>query len=138
MDDMPFFACHAVAANNKILQIFAAKTKAKASKHGGKQRVASKAIKHNVETFKLFEKLKLGAPMTIDDLPECLNQLEASLADYNNKIKEFEVFNAERKRQIMEEGKSFKYGDQQEDDAQEDTVQVDEGEIAGKELAGDE
>jgi len=132
-----------VKKENRDEYFFAPKSKAKASKHGGKQKVASKAIKHNVETFKLFEKLKLGAPMTIDDLPECLNQLEASLADYNNKIKEFEVFNAERKRQIMEEGKSFKYGDQQDDDVQGDTVQGDEGEtetmeFAGKELAGDE
>merc|ERR1712227_3736 len=101
------------------------------------------AIKHNMETWELFEKLKLDAPMTIDDLPECLKKLEASLADYNIKIKEFEAYNAERKRQIMEEGKSFKYGDQQDDDVQGDAVQGNEGEtetieFAGKELDGDE
>merc|ERR1712007_32196 len=76
-----------VKKENRDEYFFAPKSKAKASKHGGKQKVASKAIKHNVETFKLFEKLKLGSPMTIDDLPECLNQLEASLADYNLRSK---------------------------------------------------
>jgi len=132
-----------VKKENRDEYFFAPKSKAKASKHGGKQKVASKAIKHNVETFKLFEKLKLDAPMTIDDIPECLKQLESSLADYNIKIKEFEAYNAERKRQIMEEGKSFKYGDQQDDDVQGDAVQGNEGEtetieFAGKELDGDE
>jgi len=137
-----------VKKENRDEYFFAPKSKAKATKHGGKQKVASKAIKHNVETFKLFEKLKLDAPMTIDDIPECLKQLESSLEDYNIKIKEFEAFNAERKRQIMEEGKSFKYGDQQDDDVQGDdvqgdTVQGDKGEaeaieFAGKELDGDE
>merc|ERR1712137_206544 len=132
-----------VKKENRDEYFFAPKSKARASKQSGKQKVGSKAIKHNVETFKLFEKLKLDAPMTIDDLPECLKQLEASLADYNIKIKEFEAINAERRRQILEEGKSFKYGDGDEDDVQGNIVHGEDGEgesseFAGKQLEGDE
>merc|ERR1712187_346105 len=59
------------------------KTKASKSKHKGKaDGGSSKPIKHNAETFQLFDKLKLDAPITLDDIPPLLEKLEELLAGY--------------------------------------------------------
>jgi len=84
---------------------FYAPTKGK-KKKGKTISEASKAkpIKHNAETFRLFEKLKLDAPITTDVIPDLIEQLEAKLADYNNKVKEWELKREDMKRKILEEG----------------------------------
>merc|ERR1719414_1321304 len=53
----------------------AAKKKGKSKNKGAKEGVA-KPIKHNAETFKLFDQLKLNAPITTDDVPGVLENLE--------------------------------------------------------------
>merc|ERR1712187_107685 len=79
------------------------KTKASKSKNkGGKAEGSSKPIKHNAETFQLFDKLKLDAPITTDDIPPLLEKLEEQLADYQEKVKEWQASRDEMKRKILE------------------------------------
>merc|ERR1712014_324309 len=58
----------------------------------------SKPLKHNIETFALFDKLKINAPMSTDDLPSVLEQLEAQMVSYNEKVKVWEEKMADRRR----------------------------------------
>merc|ERR1740129_2522836 len=74
------------------------KAKAKGTQAEGK----AKPIKHNAETFRLFEKLKLDAPITTDDIPGTLEKLEAQLEDFKEKVKKWEATRAEQKRKILE------------------------------------
>merc|ERR1719478_604289 len=53
----------------------ASKKKGK-SKNTAKADTGSKPIKHNAETFNLFSKLKLDAPITTADIPPLLEKLE--------------------------------------------------------------
>merc|ERR1712151_1027394 len=53
--------------------------KNKGSKPKGEKAGTAKPIKHNAETFKLFDQLKLDAPITLDDIPPTLEKLEAEL-----------------------------------------------------------
>merc|ERR1719401_1600470 len=79
------------------------KTKASKSKHKGKaDGGSSKPIKHNAETFQLFDKLKLDAPITVDDIPPLLEKLEEQLAVYKKKVEEWQVNRDEMKRKILE------------------------------------
>lgn len=73
------------------------KSKNKGSKEGG-----AKPIKHNAETFKLFSQLKLSPPITTDDIPALLEQLEAQLESYKEKVKAWEINRDEKKKAIME------------------------------------
>merc|ERR1712110_492215 len=65
------------------------KGKSKQKKDEGSESKA-KPIKHNAETFQLFDKLKLDAPITTDDVPALLEKLEAKLIEFNQKIKNWE------------------------------------------------
>merc|ERR1711920_740524 len=76
------------------------KSKAKGAK--GAKEGASKPIKHNAETFRLFEKLKLDAPITTADIPGTLEKLEAQLEDFKEKVKKWEATRDEQKRKILE------------------------------------
>merc|ERR1719215_1769149 len=62
---------------------------------------AAKPIKHNAETFRLFDKLKLEAPITTDDVPSRLEQLEQKLEDFQQKVKKWEETREERKMKIL-------------------------------------
>merc|ERR1711953_886268 len=78
------------------------KTKASKSKNKGKAEGGSaKPIKHNAETFQLFDKLKLDAPITTDDIPPLLEKLEAQLASYQEKVAEWQANRDEMKRKIL-------------------------------------
>lgn len=76
--------------------------KTKGKKSGGGKEGSSKPIKHNAETFKLFDQLKLDAPITTDDIPAIMEKLEAQLADYNAKVKEWEEKREEMKKKILD------------------------------------
>merc|ERR1740121_360363 len=78
-----------------------AKKKGKSKNKGAKAEGSSKAIKHNAETFNLFDKLKLDAPITTDDVPALLEKLEEQLADYQAKVKEWELKREEMKAAIL-------------------------------------
>merc|ERR1712056_80320 len=81
-----------------------AKKKSKSKQKGGKAEGSSKPIKHNAETFRLFDQLKLDAPITTEEIPAILEKLEAQLVDYNEKVKVWEDKREEMKRKILEEG----------------------------------
>merc|ERR1719492_256352 len=91
-----------------------------AKKEGG-----SKPIKHNAETFKLFDQLKLSAPITTADIPSTLEKLEEQLETYKEKVKAWEKNRDEKKQKILA-GQSV----EEEEDAEEEAV---EAEKEGKE-----
>merc|ERR1712151_1462720 len=66
-----------------------------------KDESASKPIKHNAETFNLFDKLKLDAPITTDDVPPLVEKLEAKLVEYNEKVKGWEEKREDLKNRIL-------------------------------------
>jgi len=78
------------------------KGKKKSKNKGAKAEGGSKPIKHNAETFRLFDQLKLDAPITTDDIPGTLEKLEAQLEDYKEKVKKWEETRDEMKRKILE------------------------------------
>jgi len=75
--------------------------KSKGSKPKGKEAGAAKPIKHNAVTFKLFDELKLDAPITLDDIPPTLEKLEAQLVMYEAKVADWEKNKEERKAKIL-------------------------------------
>jgi len=79
----------------------AAKKKGK-SKNKGAKDSGSKPIKHNAATFKLFDELKINAPITTDDIPGTLEKLEEQLQSYKEKIAAWETQKEERKKAILE------------------------------------
>jgi len=76
-----------------------AKAKKGAKADGGEK---AKPIKHNAETFRLFDQLKLDAPITTDEVPALLEKLEEKLADFQHKVKVWEETKEEKKRKILE------------------------------------
>merc|ERR1740129_2412859 len=78
----------------------AAKKKSKSKSKGAAERKA-KPIKHNAETFKLFDQLKLSAPITTEDIPPTLEKLEAQLESYREKVKAWERNRDEKKKAIL-------------------------------------
>merc|ERR1712060_294879 len=85
-------------------EFFMMPSKAKKSKgkKAGKAESSAKPIKHNAEPFRLFDQLKLDAPITTDEVPDLLTKLEEQLADYQNKVKVWEATKEEKKRKILE------------------------------------
>merc|ERR1712050_174229 len=63
---------------------------------------AKKPIKHNAETFKLFDTLGLEAPITVADVPPLLEKLEKSMETYQEKVQACEDHKEEMKRKIQE------------------------------------
>merc|ERR1711937_16735 len=60
----------------------------KKAKSGGEDK--PKPIKHNAETFTLFDKLKLYAPIYTSDIPALIEKLNAQMEEYQAKVKEWE------------------------------------------------
>jgi len=94
-----------------------------ASKKGKKAKKAnegaSKAIKHNAETFKLFTSLKMDCPVTTDDIPKTLEKLEEELESYQQKIKKWEEEKEERKKKILAGGDEEEEEEKPEEEKQE-------------------
>jgi len=80
----------------------AAKKKGKSKNKGGGKEGGSKPIKHNAETFKLFDQLKLNAPITNEDIPALQDKLEEQLQSFQEKVKAWEVNRDEMKKDILE------------------------------------
>merc|ERR1712190_389441 len=79
-----------------------AKGKKSKGKKGAKAEGSSeKPIKHNAETFRLFDQLKLNAPITTAEIPALLEELEKQLESYKEKVKEWEETKEERKKKIL-------------------------------------
>merc|ERR1712039_67808 len=79
-----------------------AKKKASKKKGGAKEGGSAKPIKHNAETFKLFDQLKLNAPITTEDIPALLEKLQEQLEGYQQKVKEWEIKKDAQKKAILE------------------------------------
>merc|ERR1711937_229996 len=75
---------------------------AKKAKGSGEQDNSKKPIKHNAETFKLFDSLKLDAPITVADIPPLLEKLDEQMEMYQSKVKEWEANKEDLKRKIKE------------------------------------
>merc|ERR1712228_833299 len=85
-------------------EFFMMPSKAKKSKgkKSGKAEGSAKPIKHNAETFRLFDQLKLDAPITTDEVPALIEKLDAQLADYQQKVKVWEETKEEQRRKILD------------------------------------
>jgi len=81
-------------------EFYYAPTKKKSVK-GKKDKAGAKTIKHDAATFKLFDQLKLDAPIVVDEIPDLVTKLEAQLEDYNAKVKAWEQNRDELKRKIL-------------------------------------
>merc|ERR1719401_2630587 len=92
-----------------------AKKKSKSKNKGAKAEGGSKPIRHNAVSFRLFDQLKLDAPITTDDVPATLEKLEALLEEFNGKVKEWEEKPDDMKRKILE-GASVKEWEEKRDD----------------------
>merc|ERR1712137_253060 len=75
------------------------KTKLGSGKKGGGS--GKQQIKHNAETFKLFKALGLEAPLATDDIAPLLEELDAKMKHYQDKIAEWESNREEMKRRIL-------------------------------------
>merc|ERR1719353_1631410 len=84
-------------------EFYFAATKSKKGKKGAakKEEGKGKSINHDVATFQLFDKLKLDAPVTTDEIPSLIEKLEKLLEDYNEKVKKWEETREEQKRTIL-------------------------------------
>merc|ERR1712185_892362 len=69
---------------------------------GAEQDASKKPIKHNAETFKLFDSLKLDAPITVADIPALLEKLDEQKEMYEKKVQEWRENKEEMKRKIKE------------------------------------
>merc|ERR1712217_832240 len=75
--------------------------KGKSKKGANADGSSAKPIKHNAETFRLFDQPKLNAPITTDEVPALLEQLQEKLADFQQKVKVWEETKEEQKRKIL-------------------------------------
>lgn len=107
--------------------------KGKSKNKGGKESGGSKPIKHNAETFRLFDQLKLDAPITTDDIPAALEKLEVKLEEFKDKVKKWEQTRDERKRKIMN-GEEI----EEKEEAKEEEAKEEEGKEEAKEEAKDD
>eukprot|EP00746_Dinoflagellata_sp_MGD_P160750 gnl/MRDRNA2_/MRDRNA2_87647_c0_seq1.p1 gnl/MRDRNA2_/MRDRNA2_87647_c0~~gnl/MRDRNA2_/MRDRNA2_87647_c0_seq1.p1 ORF type:complete len:475 (+),score=210.01 gnl/MRDRNA2_/MRDRNA2_87647_c0_seq1:108-1532(+) len=83
-------------------EFYFAATKKKSAKGGKKKEEGSKkTIKHDAATFKLFDQLKLDAPLSTDEIPALVEKLESQLEDYNQKVKKWEMEREDKKRKIL-------------------------------------
>jgi len=84
-------------------EFYYAPTKGKKKGKKGKKGddAGAKPIKHNAETFKLFNSLKLEAPITTAEIPATLEKLESEMEKFRHKIKLWEEQRAEKQAKIM-------------------------------------
>jgi len=81
---------------------YAATRKGKAAKKAKPDGdVGKKPIKHNAETFKLFDSLKLDAPLSTADVPALLEKLDTQMAMYQQKVKDWEQNREALKAKIL-------------------------------------
>merc|ERR1712187_860510 len=70
--------------------------------NASKDDLSKKPIKHNAETFKLFDTLGLEAPITVADATPLLEKLEKQLEVYQEKVQAWEDHKEEMKRKIQD------------------------------------
>merc|ERR1712232_1228313 len=72
----------------------------KGKKSGPKE--SGGAIKHNMDNFVLFQKVKIDAPLKTDQLAETLEKLEGRMESLVADVKKWEEKQAERERRQKE------------------------------------
>merc|ERR1719313_1131423 len=82
-------------------EFYYAPTKKKSAKGKKAKEDTKKTIKHDAATFKLFDQLKLDAPLSTDEIPDLVTKLEDQLEDYNEKVRIWERDRDEMKRKIL-------------------------------------
>jgi len=93
----------------------------KAKAKGKKQSDGPKPIKHNAETFRLFDRLKLDAPITTDELPATMEKLEEKLANFHEKVRLWEEQKEEKKQRILKGDYSVLHDDKDDTKKEEKT-----------------
>merc|ERR1719291_521217 len=63
---------------------------------------SKKPIRHNAETFKLFDTLGLEAPITVAEVPPLLERLEKQIEDCQAKVESWEAQKEEMKQKILD------------------------------------
>ena len=101
-----FVVCCQDISGMQLLELSEATKKGKAAKKQTKPEgdVSKKPIKHNAETFKLFDSLKLDAPITTADVPALLVKLDAQMEMYQQKVKDWEQNREALKAKILAGG----------------------------------
>ncbi|CDJ60239.1 hypothetical protein, conserved [Eimeria maxima] len=88
-------------SQRKEVYFYAPKTKGKHGKDHEKKKEKPKTLKYDVGTLAYFEQCGLTAPVLIEDVPACLDKLEAKLQNYKNLQRESAQKVDERKAEIM-------------------------------------
>jgi len=68
-----------------------------------RQRQQKQPIKHTADTFRIFDQLKLPAPMSTADIPGILEKLHTALDSYKEKTRKWE----ESRKQKIEAAKAL-------------------------------
>lgn len=88
-------------SQRKEVYFYAPKQKGKHGKDHEKKKEKPKTLKYDVGTLAYFEQCGLTAPVTIDDVPACLEKLDAKLQGYKAMQHESSQKVDERKAEIM-------------------------------------
>jgi len=68
---------------------------------GGEGSKKNQNIKHNAGSFALFAQIKVKAPMTLSDVPDTLDKLNAELEVFNKRIAQWELKRKDIEAEIM-------------------------------------
>eukprot|EP00392_Amoebophrya_sp_AT5.2_P008106 g8125.t1 len=79
-----------VGKKERDTEMYFAATKKKALKKKGGDKAKATSIKHTAETLGIFDKQKVKAPMTTDDIPALQTELQKKLDGYMAKVKKWE------------------------------------------------
>ncbi|KAL8441579.1 hypothetical protein Emed_007543 [Eimeria media] len=88
-------------SQRKEVFFYAPKQKGKQGKDNEKKKEKSKMLKYDVGTLAYFEQCGVTAPVTIDDVPGCLEKLETKLQNFKDMQYESSRKVDERKAEIM-------------------------------------
>ncbi|KAL8455134.1 hypothetical protein Emag_000971 [Eimeria magna] len=88
-------------SQRKEVFFYAPKHKGKQGKENEKKKEKSKMLKYDVGTLAYFEQCGVTAPVTIDDVPGCLEKLETKLQNFKELQYESSRKVDERKAEIM-------------------------------------
>jgi chromosome segregation ATPase len=89
-----------VKKSDREAEMYLQGRKGKALKQKNKAKT-NQNIKHNAGSFALFAQIKVKAPMTVGDVPDCLDKLNAEMEVYNKRIAEWELKRKDIEAEIL-------------------------------------
>merc|ERR1712039_549538 len=94
-----------IPKEKREMDYFTPPTKSKHKQQKGKLKKmdGSQTIKHNVMSFSLFEKLEMDPPVSTDELPTTIQNLQKQLAEYKAEIAVWEAKREEVRRIRLEQ-----------------------------------